>query len=81
MALPQLTAQQRQAASAKATASRRERAEVKDQLKQSSLSVAEVLALGDRNEVIGAMRVIGNSERSVMRASLWCRAWVAGRSF
>ena len=57
MALPQLTAQQRQAASAKATASRRERAEVKDQLKQSSLSVAEVLALGDRNEVIGAMRV------------------------
>jgi hypothetical protein len=57
VALPQLTAQQRQAASAKATASRRERAEVKDQLKQSSLSVAEVLALGDRNEVIGAMRV------------------------
>ncbi|HNM97125.1 MAG TPA: integration host factor, actinobacterial type [Marmoricola sp.] len=58
MALPPLTPEQRQAALAKAAASRRERAEVKNRLKHSGASIAEVLAEGDHNEVIGKMRVL-----------------------
>ena len=58
MALPQLTPEQRQAALAKAAASRRERAAVKNRLKHSGASIAEVLAQGERNEVIGKMRVV-----------------------
>lgn len=57
MALPKLTPEQRQAALEKAAASRRERAEVKNRLKHSGASIAEVLAEGERNEVIGKMRV------------------------
>lgn len=57
MALPNLTPEQRQAALEKAAASRRERAEVKNRLKHSGASIAEVLAEGERNEVIGKMRV------------------------
>jgi hypothetical protein len=58
VALPPLTAEQRRAALEKAAASRRERAEVKNQLKASSLSIKEVLAEGASNEVIGKMRVV-----------------------
>lgn len=58
MALPPLTPEQRQAALEKAAASRRERAEVKNRLKNSGASISEVLAEGQRNEVIGKMRVI-----------------------
>ena len=58
MALPPLTPEQRQAALDKAAASRRERAEVKNRLKHSGASISEVLAEGDRNEVIGKMRVL-----------------------
>lgn len=57
MALPKLTPEQRQAALDKAAASRRERAEVKNRLKHSGASIAEVLASGEHNEVIGKMRV------------------------
>lgn len=57
MALPPLTPEQRSAALAKAAASRRERAEVKNRLKHSGASLAEVVAEGQRNEVVGKMRV------------------------
>ena len=58
MALPPLTPEQRQAALDKAAASRRERAEVKNRLKNSGASIADVLEEGQRNEVIGKMRVV-----------------------
>ena len=58
MALPPLTTEQRHAALAKAAASRRERAEVKNRLKNSGASIVEVLQQGQTNEVIGKMRVV-----------------------
>ena len=58
MALPPLTPEQRQAALDKAAASRRERAEVKNRLKNSGASLVEVLREGQDNEVIGKMRVV-----------------------
>lgn len=57
MALPPLTPEQRQAALVKAAASRRERAAVKNRLKHSGATIAEVLAEGETNLVIGKMRV------------------------
>ena len=50
--------EQRQAALEKAAASRRERAEVKNRLKNSGASIVDVLSEGQRNEVIGKMRVV-----------------------
>ena len=58
MALPPLTPDQRQAALQKAAASRRERAEVKNRLKNAGASISEVLSQGQSNEVIGKMRVV-----------------------
>ncbi|MDT0201499.1 integration host factor, actinobacterial type [Nocardioides sp. AE5] len=58
MALPPLTPEQRQAALDKAAASRRERAEVKNRLKNSGASISDVLREGQTNEVIGKMKVI-----------------------
>lgn len=58
MALPQLTPEQRQAALDKAAASRRERAEVKNRIKNSGASVIDVIREGQENDVIGKMRVI-----------------------
>jgi hypothetical protein len=58
VALPPLTPEQRQAALDKAAASRRERAEVKNRLKNSGASISEVIEQGQRNEVIGKMKVI-----------------------
>ena len=58
MALPPLTPEQRQAALDKAAASRRERAEVKNRLKNSGASISEVIEEGQRNEVIGKMKVV-----------------------
>ncbi|MEZ0579960.1 integration host factor, actinobacterial type [Nocardioides sp. MH1] len=58
MALPPLTPEQRKAALAKAAAARRERAEVKNRLKNSGASIADVLAEGQTNEVVGKMKVI-----------------------
>ncbi len=57
VALPPLTPEQRQAALAKAAASRRERAELKNRLKHSGASLAEVVEEGQHNEVVGKMRV------------------------
>lgn len=58
VALPPLTPEQRQAALVKAAASRRERAVVKNRLKHSGASLAEVIADGRTNEVIGKLRVV-----------------------
>lgn len=58
MALPQLTPEQRQAALDKAAASRRERAAVKNRLKNSGASIVDVLHEGQNNEVIGKMKVV-----------------------
>lgn len=58
MALPPLTPEQRQAALDKAAASRRERAEVKNRLKNSGASILEVVHSGQDNDVIGKMRVV-----------------------
>ena len=58
MALPPLTPEQRQAALDKAAASRRERAEVKNRLKNAGASIIDVIREGQDNEVIGKMRVI-----------------------
>ncbi|MGH3453195.1 MAG: integration host factor, actinobacterial type [Nocardioidaceae bacterium] len=58
MALPPLTPEQRQAALEKAAAARRERAEVKNRLKHSGASLHDVLSEGQRNEVIGKMKVL-----------------------
>jgi transposase len=57
VALPPLTSEQRQAALDKAAASRRERAEVKNRLKHSGATLAEVIKQGQTNEVVGKMRV------------------------
>ena len=57
MALPPLTPEQRQAALDKAAASRRERAEVKNRLKHSGATLADVVEESRTNEVIGKMRV------------------------
>jgi len=58
VALPPLTPEQRQAALEKAAAARRERAEVKNRLKNSGASISEVLQQGQVNEVIGKMKVL-----------------------
>ena len=57
MALPPLTPEQRQAALEKAAAARRERATVKNRLKHSQGSLAEVVQDGQTNDVIGKMKV------------------------
>lgn len=58
MALPHLTPEQRQAALEKAAAARRERAEVKNRLKNAGASISEVLQQGQVNEVVGKMKVL-----------------------
>ena len=57
MALPPLTPEQRAEALQKAAAARRERAEVKNRLKHSGASLAEVLHDGHASAVIGKMKV------------------------
>jgi hypothetical protein len=57
LALPSLTPEERAAALEKAAAARRTRAELREQLKQSRVSLAEVFAAGERDEAIGKMRV------------------------
>ena len=57
MALPPLTPEQRQAALDKAAASRRERAAVKNRLKNAQGSLKEVIDQGKENDVIGKMKV------------------------
>jgi hypothetical protein len=57
VALPPLTPEQRQAALEKAAAARRERAAVKNRLKHSQGSLADVIDAGQHNDVIGKMKV------------------------
>ena len=57
MALPPLTPEQRSAALEKAAAARRERAAVKNRLKNAQGSLAEVIRDGQHDDVIGKMRV------------------------
>lgn len=57
MPLPILTPEQRVLALEKAAIARRERAEVKNRLKHSGASLATVIREGDRNDVIGKMKV------------------------
>jgi len=57
MALPLLTPEQRAAALEKAAAARRERAAVKNRLKHSQGSLAEVVRDGQSNDVIAKMKV------------------------
>ncbi len=59
MAVPELSAEQRRAALEKAAVVRRERAEVKNRLKNSGASLSDVLKQGqDNNEVVGKMKVV-----------------------
>jgi transposase len=57
VALPPLTPEQRTAALEKAAVARRERAAVKNRMKYSQGSLAEVIATGKDNDVIGKMKV------------------------
>ncbi|MQA01538.1 MAG: 30S ribosomal protein S13 [Streptosporangiales bacterium] len=57
MPLPSLTPEQRAAALEKAAAARRARAEVKNRLKHSGVTLAEVIREGQENDVVGKMKV------------------------
>ena len=57
MALPPLTPEQRKAALEKAAAARRERAEIKNRLKHGGTTLSEVVHEGQKNDVIGKMKV------------------------
>jgi hypothetical protein len=55
---PELSADQRQAALAKAATARRARAELKERLKMGSVSLEEVLADADTDEVVAKIKVL-----------------------
>ena len=57
MPLPPLTPEERAAALEKAAAARKVRAELRERLKHSEVSLVEVFDLGARDEAIGKMRV------------------------
>ncbi|MBI3689007.1 MAG: 30S ribosomal protein S13 [Actinobacteria bacterium] len=57
MALPPLTPEQRAAALEKAAVARKARAELKERLKRNGTSLAEVLAAGETDDIVGKMRV------------------------
>lgn len=56
MALPKLTAEQRQEALDKATAARRRRAEVKAALKNKEIALSGVLDLAETDDAVAKMR-------------------------
>ena len=58
MALPQLTPDQRRAALEKAAAARQVRAEVKNRLKHSGASLAEVLDEASTDDAIAKIKVV-----------------------
>jgi len=58
VALPELTDEQRREALAKAAAARQVRAEVKNRLRHSGASVADVLAEAKHNEAIAKIKVL-----------------------
>jgi hypothetical protein len=55
---PQLTPEQREAALKKAAEARTARAELKERLKMGQLSLADVLAKADSDEIIGKLKVL-----------------------
>jgi len=55
---PALTAEQRQAALDKAAKVRRERAEVKEHLKMSRITLADLLTRAEKDETVGKMKVL-----------------------
>ena len=55
---PPLSSEQRQAALDRAAAARRQRAELKEKLKMGSITLAEVLEQGERDEVVGNTKVV-----------------------
>jgi hypothetical protein len=57
VSLPPLTPEQRAAALEKAALARKQRAELKERLKKSEVTLASVLQRADDDEVIGKMRV------------------------
>ena len=57
MSLPELDPEHRRAALAKAADARRERAEVKQQLKAGAISLDAVIAAADDSEALAKMRV------------------------
>lgn len=59
---PQLTAEQRRAALEKAAQARQKRAEVKEQLKAGQLTLAELFAQGDADEMLGKLKVVSMLE-------------------
>ncbi|AWB92538.1 integration host factor, actinobacterial type [Aeromicrobium chenweiae] len=58
MALPKLTPEQRTAALEKAAVARQLRAEVKNRLKSSSASLADVIQEAKANEVVAKLKVV-----------------------
>ena len=56
--LPQLTAEQRRAALAKAAEARRVRAEIKELLKMGTLSLSELLDRSDNDRILAKMKVL-----------------------
>lgn len=55
---PPLSPEARQNALDKAAAARRQRAELKDKLKMGSLTLKELIDLGESDEVVGKMKVL-----------------------
>jgi signal recognition particle GTPase len=55
---PALSPDQRQAALDKAAAARRQRAELKEKLKMGSITLRELLEQGERDDVVGKMKVV-----------------------
>src|SRR5947208_10067775 len=55
---PALSPDQRQAALQKAAAARRQRAELKEKLKMGSMTFPELLEQGERDEIVGKMKVL-----------------------
>jgi hypothetical protein len=55
---PSLSPEQRQAALEKATAARRQRAEVKERLKSGSLSLEQLFKEGDEDETLAKLKVV-----------------------
>ena len=59
---PALTPDQRRAALEKAAVARQRRAEVKEQLKCGSLTLAQLFDQGDRDEMLGKLKVVSMLE-------------------
>lgn len=58
MSIPPLSDDQRQRARAAATEARRRRAEIKNQLRTSTLSLADVLRLAESDDVVAHAKVV-----------------------